>query len=364
MISSVAAAGLAKRLVENPPRDTHPALLMIYAVHFIIFLPVLIILSYTLGQVYPTLAAVEDPLPAYEALAIDDNGIPKDPADPITSSTARPGKPVTSSLRALNRLLRHGGGTWRALFRGFGSLFVIGLLTGATTAFISLLPFVGPRFAHLLALLAVAPLSTTWTHFIITPPSTDAGRSFFRRIPPLRKVYVATWFPIFLFWAASHAAVALPHILAVLIGLANPGSDSNPNQPGRPSPPTSYPEVSGAADIAKWLCVLGVGLGLQMLLVIPTQTALARVQASLLPADEDPVVPFDRSFGGRVEPEVVTGKGFATFGAALKTVPAASWVRIYLLRLKIIGVNMAVFAGIGVIVLLEVLVGAFMSGRK
>ncbi len=324
-------------------------------------------LSYTFGQVYPTLAAVEDPLPAYEALAIDDSGIPKDPADPITSTTAQPGKPVTSSLRSLNRLLRYGGGNWRALFRGLGYLCVIGLLTGVTTGFFTLIPFVGPRFAHLLALLAIAPLSTTWTHFIITPPPTTSGRGFFRRIPPVRKVYLATWFPIFLLWAASHAAVVLPHILAVLIGLAKPGSgsdsgsDSDPN-PRQPNPEPSYP-INNGVDIAKWLCVLGVGLGLQMLFVIPTQTALARVQASLLPADEDPVVPFDRSFGGRVEPEVVSGKGFATFGAAIKTVPAASWVRIYMLRLKIFGANVAVIAAMGAVVGLETLV-VYLGMRK
>ena len=154
----------------------------------------------------------------------------------------------------------------------------------------------------------------------------------------------------------------------MLIGLAKPGSDSGPGSnpnPDRhqPNPDPRYPIVSGV-DLAKWLCVLGVSLALQMLLVIPTQTALARVQASLLPADEDPVVPFDRSFGGRVEPEVVSGKGFATFGAALKTVPAASWVRIYMLRLKIFGVNMAVFAAMGVVVLLETLVVFWVAGRK
>ncbi len=321
-------------------------------------------LSYTFGQVYPTLAAVEDPLPAYEALAIDDNGIPKDPNDPITSTTAQPGKPVTSSLRALNRLLRFGGGNWRALFRGLGYLCVIGFLTGATTGFLTLLPFVGPRFAHLLALLAIAPLSTTWTHFIITPPPTTSGRGFFRRIPSARKVYVATWFPIFLFWAASHTSVVLPHILAVLIGLAKPKNGSNPDpNPRQPNPDPSY-SIGSGVDLAKWLCVLGVGVGLQMLLVIPTQTALARVQASLLPADEDPIVPFDRSFGGRVEPEVVSGKGFATFGAAIKTVPAASWVRIYLLRLKIFGANVAVITAIGLVVGLETLVVYWGTTRK
>ena len=47
MISSVAVAGLAKRLVENPPKESFfPALgLFFYVADFIVFLPVILIVS-------------------------------------------------------------------------------------------------------------------------------------------------------------------------------------------------------------------------------------------------------------------------------------------------------------------------------
>ena len=47
MISTVAAAGLAKRLVENPSRESvFPALgLFLYVADFIVFFPVLLVVS-------------------------------------------------------------------------------------------------------------------------------------------------------------------------------------------------------------------------------------------------------------------------------------------------------------------------------
>lgn len=275
---------------------------------------------------------------------MNDDNLPKDDNDPIRV-TAEPGKPVTGSIRSINRLLRSYGG-WRVPFRGLGYAVVIGILTVSTTGFIALAPFIPTRIAHLLTLIALAPLSTTWTHFIITPPAAPGAprRSFFRRVPRAGKVYAATWFPTFLLWAAAHAAVVLPVALGRLIGLSLPTA-------GQP-PAATVPNYDGA-DLGKLLCVAGVSVALQALLVIPAHAALTRVQASLLPADEDPVVPFDRSFGGRVEPEVVSGKGFATFGAALKTIPLASWGRIYLLRIKIFAVTVAAYLVMSVIVALE-----------
>jgi hypothetical protein len=275
---------------------------------------------------------------------MNDDGMPKDDNEPVR--TAQPGKPITGSLRAINRLICSLG-NWRSNFRGLGYGFVVALLGGATTLFFSLPPFIPNFIAQLLALLLIAPLFTTWTHFVITPPT--AGAPFFKRIPPVRKVYLATWFPTFLFWAAMHASVVLPTLLSRFIGLQEV---LNPSvQPGEG--PGSTKPMTGS-DIAKVVCVLGVHLGLTVLLVTPAHVALTRVQASLLPADQDTLVPFDRSFGGRVEPEVVSGKGFATFGAALKTVSSRSWLRIYLLDVKVFLVSMAAYIAMGAIVAVQV----------
>lgn len=347
MFSHALGGELAKRLVEDPPKHELPStgITLLIIGNWIVFLPIFLILGYSLQVVYPTLAAVEDPLPAYDALPLNDDGTPKNDNDPIR--TAQPGKPITASIRATNRLIRSLGG-WLSNLRGLGYKVLIEILTVLTTLFFSLLPFISARIAHLFALILIAPLFTTWTHLVITAPS---AKSFAQRIPPLKKVYLATWFPSFLLWAAAHASVLLPALLGRLIGLNVP---RNPDQVG------SHP-VNGS-NIGKALAVLGLSLGLQAFLLIPAETALRRVQASLLPPDEDTIVPFDRSFAGRVEPEVVTGKGFATFGAALKTVTRASWLRIYLLRIKVFFINMAAFVAMGVFFFVQFLVVSKIRG--
>ncbi|KAH6856444.1 hypothetical protein B0I37DRAFT_367412 [Chaetomium sp. MPI-CAGE-AT-0009] len=353
MYSAVTIGGpLAKRLAENPPQQVKipGAAVFVFVADLVVFLPVLLILVYTLSHVYPTLAAVEDPLPAYEALPLNDDGTPKTDNEPVR--TAQPGKPITASIRATNRLIRSLGG-WLANFRGLGYGLLIGMVTLMTTGVLSRLPFVPVRIAHLIALLALSPFATTWTHLVITGPST---KSFAQRIPSVKKVYVANWFPTFLLWAAAHAAVIFPELLGKAIGLRI----NNPNDPSQ-----IHGEPMNGSDAGKVICVAALSLVLQAVLVIPAHAALTRVQASLLPADEDPIVPFDRSFAGRVEPEVVTGKGFATFGAALKTIPRASWLRIYMLRIKVFFLSMAVYFVLGAVVLLEVvLLGLAESVKK
>ncbi|KAK4237757.1 hypothetical protein C8A03DRAFT_34282 [Achaetomium macrosporum] len=338
MFTTVTVGGtLAKRLVQDPAVGWKlPSWIgWLFLGDVLLFLPIFLIMGYTFQRVYPTLAAVEDPLPAYEAVPMnDDDDTPKDDNDPVRPGHS--GKPITSSLRATNRLLRSIGG-WLSNFRGFGAAFAISVVTFMIVLpFYALIPIIPVRCAHLLALYILTPWSVTWTHVVITPESSE---SFFRRLVPFRRAYVATWFPTFLLWAATHLSVILPSLLARAIGL-------EVRDPFNVGP--------AGLDVAKTLCVAGVSLALQALLVIPAHTALVRVQASLLPADEDTIVPFDRSFGGRVAPEIVTGKGFASFTAALATVSWASWLRIYLLRIKVFAMWMAMYMVLGAIVVLQV----------
>ncbi|AEO55133.1 hypothetical protein MYCTH_2314130 [Thermothelomyces thermophilus ATCC 42464] len=354
MLQTLAFGGtLAKRLVEDAPQTSQPpvALYFLGVANLVVFLPVLLVLFYTFQYVYPTLAAVEDPLPAYEALAMnDDDGQTKNGSN-TPMRTAQPGMPITASIRATNRLIRSLNG-WLSNFRGLGYSVLIGILTGLTTLFFGMFGFIPRPVAHLLALVIVAPLSTTWTHLVVTRPS---AKSFARRIPALKKVYRATWLPTFLLWAATNACVYFPILLAGLIGLEL-------SDPERPDQIRS--QLPTGSDAGKALAVLGLLLGLQVLLYIPAETALTRVQASLLPPDEDTVVPFDRSFAGRVEPELVTGKGFATFGAAIKSVTRASWVRIYLQRLKLCAVSMAIYFAVIAVVMVEALIVTAIQGSQ
>lgn len=313
---------------DNNPEQPRPGVPQMTAgqsvlslVNFILIVPVLLYMFYTLGTVYPTLAMVEDPLPDYDAIPIDDSNDDDDinkangrnrPLNTMGTKT----KPLTSSLRATHRLLSSIAG-FRSQFRGIACAMFLGFLTFLIT--VPLLFIIGP-FAHLVALLALTRFSTALTHIIITKPSDV---SFFKRLPPHRRTLVATYVPILLFWLATQLSVLVPHLLAYLVAV-------------------SKREEWTPKDATKIAPIALLVVAMQLTLVFPAHVALVRVQASLLPHDDETIVPFDRTFGGRVEPEVVTGKGFATFRDALATVSKSSWIRIYVQQVKILGVIFAI----------------------
>ncbi|KAK4165205.1 hypothetical protein QBC43DRAFT_351554 [Cladorrhinum sp. PSN259] len=349
----------------NPPTDGSdlPVLAQIQAwINILVFLPVIIYITYTLGSIFPTLAAIEDPLPAYEQIPINDPTLSADApipgANPVKKSSSSPRinldadvessgasssaqaawsspVPVTSSLRRTGRLLSSISG-FRSHFRGFGYLLISQFITalGASPFYLVL----GPRLAHLLSLLLFTHLRTAWVHIVITPPSTQR---WWKRIPSYRRTLVATYIPILCYWAALHVGIVIPYIIAGVAGLTGIDEDHKNLSAGQ----------------ATFLSILGsLGVLLSVAVVVPAETALLRVQASLLPEDEDTIVPFDRSFGGRVEPRIVTGKGFPGVKAALATVSRASWRRIVGQQIKIFGVSFVLFFGIMIVVGLQAMV--------
>ncbi|KAK3688401.1 putative ubiquitin conjugating enzyme [Podospora appendiculata] len=281
----------------------------------IIFFPIFIFTSYSLGSLYPVLSIVEDPNPpAYEPLATEENSS-------VPTKLTNPAKPVTSSLRAISRHLRSIAG-WKSNFRGFAAAIALSTLTSFVTIFFG---GVTRTLASLLASLALVQLSTAWVHIVISTPNP---RSFYRRLPALRTTFAATYLPVTIFWAATTASVILPTLVAAALGIKtrHQGAD--------------YTEVDRSL-FWKTPIVILVGLAVQALAVIPARVVLVRVQASLLPVEEDAIVPFDRSFQGKLEPAVVGGKGYISMSDAWKTFSRASWIRLYKLHVKVFAVSMA-----------------------
>jgi len=50
-------------------------------------------------------------------------------------------------------------------------------------------------------------------------------------------------------------------------------------------------------------------IALFILLQIPATVAMVRVAASMLPEEDETIVPFDRTFGGLTTPEIIGGQG-------------------------------------------------------
>ncbi|OTB06421.1 hypothetical protein M426DRAFT_318832 [Hypoxylon sp. CI-4A] len=295
----------------------------------LLFMPLVLMVNYSLQHVFPTLAMVEDPSPpAYEPVSLneDTQSFSEDNA-PLADEAARGGaeaRLITSSIRSTYRTLTSISG-WRSMFRGFAcylaltsaTLFVYGILNST---------FLPSLIAAPVSALALVQLYTAWTHIVISVPSS---KRFYQRLPPFKKAFQATALPVVMYYFAAEVATFVPRIIAF----------ASMNLPD-PKKPGVVP-VADKNDIWKGVLVLLLSLALHILLVIPTQVIMTRVQASLLPDDDDTIVPFDRSFAGKVEPAIVGGKGFVTVKDAWQSFSRASWVRLVKLYVKIFAAGIA-----------------------
>jgi len=271
---------------------------------------------------------VEDPKPpAYEPVAL--NGEDADGTNPSVEAggSAQP-QLVTSSRRSINRVLYSVAG-WRASFRGIVCAFFMNVATGIVAGIFSAVPFVPSFVGTLLATMALIQLHTTWVHIVIAAPNP---LPWYKRLPPFKRTFDATCIPVFVYWAATTLAGWVPWLLASAMNL--PLWD--------PKAPNEIPAYDSSMAW-KTTVISIVSFLFAFLVVLPAYVVLVRVQASLLPEGEDPIIPFDRSFDGTVEPSIVSGRGYVTWRDALRTFPRASWIRLYKLVFKAFLVGLAVW---------------------
>lgn len=303
--------------------------LLVVLVDFLLLIPMVLIFEYTFKMIYPVFAIVEDENPpAYEPVSLNEQS-----ADPeggagigITRNGFKPthGQPrtVTSSFRAINRLLMANGGI-KANFRGFfcflAQVFLTSIVMGIFTGVFGGLLY---PLATLLASLTLVQFSTAWVHIII---SEKSPLHFWSRLPPFRRTFDATWKAVTIFWFAREVTRFIPIATAFIIGLKIPKSGFNE--------PMDMDAID-AGFIVKSLVVTVITLACSVFVIIPAYVVLVRVQASLLPVEQSTIIPFDRSFEGKVEPEVVGGKGYATVTDAWTTFTKSSWRRLLTLYVK------------------------------
>ncbi|KAG8669220.1 hypothetical protein FPOAC2_08542 [Fusarium poae] len=317
----------------------------VFLANFLLFIPVFVLCSYTFEKVFPVLAIVEDEKPpayaplAVEPLAANDDmtkptGVPSAPV-----AVAGQGKPVTSSFRATFSLLRSTGG-FRAMYRGIFMHALQALaLALVNTALYHITPY-SFIIAHLLSSLICVQLSTAWVHIVITPESQER---WYSRIPAFKSTFLATWRPIVIFWAASQI-VTLGGI-STFYAMGTDGQE--------------IPQFDGSEGSVWGIMILA--LFLQIAVQIPAYVVLIRVQASLLPAEADTIIPFDRSFNGRIEPVVVGGRGYATVRDAWSSFSKSAWKRIVMLELKVIAVSFASIFGLMVVIIPQIILLASLS---
>lgn len=159
----------------------------------------------------------------------------------------------------------------------------------------------------------------TWTHIVISNPSK---KSWFRRIPSraaVRNILVPTAVSAF----AEQATICVPGALLALSAQAfNEEKHENTAR------------AQNIALLQMFLIGL-IGIGIFVFITIPADVALKRVQASMLPEEDESIVPFDRTFAGKVKPEILGGSGAVSMFDAWKTFDRSARIRLMKLYLKV-----------------------------
>ena len=237
-------------------------------------------------------------------------------------------KPITTSLCNSMRHLKQRGGRL-ARFRGL-SIFVVYHFVVFRAA--ELLAFATPiplAVATVLSSVLFARLRTAWVHIVISEPSS---KYWFRRLPTW-KSWKKVALPTAILVICQQITIALPAGLSVAFGLA------------RFSDPQQFADMSDSERkllLVKGFAVLLLGIFCAVAIVVPAQVTLTRVQASLISEEDETIVPFDRSFGGRVVPEIVGGSGVIGILDAWKTFDWNSRVRLLKLYGKVMLIQFAV----------------------
>jgi hypothetical protein len=244
--------------------------------------------------VVATLAAVEDSNPdIYVRIDQQDPTKPFDPNEPELADSARP-QPITSGLRSTTKHLRARAGFW-SRFRGL-SIYLAFMFADGFLSLIFPIPtgsFFGQFFVQFFISMLLATWQMAWVHIVISEPSP---KRFYQRIPSYRK-WIRIAPAVALETALTYATFLLPMAVAQLAGWTEVAQDPN------------HPDQTTRKEFIRFLSISALPALLSLAISIPARVIFIRVAASMLPEEDESIVPFDRSFGGKVQPEIVGGSG-------------------------------------------------------
>ncbi|KAJ5623613.1 hypothetical protein N7490_012218 [Penicillium lividum] len=325
--SAELASGHLQALKHKPEDEQTPGgLVALFILSALIFALVAGAIEYTYGFVVATLAAVEDSNPDIY-VRIDNNNDdiakPYDPNDPEPAAVPSP-KPITSKLRTTVQHLRNRAGFW-SRFRGLSMYLAWSMARGILSAIIpvSSSSFIGQFFVQPFLGVLLSTWQMAWVHIVITEPSP---KRFYQRIPSYR-AFIKIGPAALLMEVLTAAFFFLPMSIAQLVGAFNitPGNDTS------------------LTDMCRWMAVAAIPAIFSFFVLLPARVIFIRVAASMLPEDQETIVPFDRSFGGKVQPAIVGGSGKIGLLEAWKSFDWAGRVRFAKVVLKTFAMEMAVW---------------------
>lgn len=221
--------------------------------------------------------------------------------------TLVPSKPITAKIRSTVRHITAIGGFW-ARWRGFvpGMVYAVVASTGGAF-FQALIPRVVPArelLGDLIAVVVFARFHMAWTHAVISLPSSIR---WYQRLAPMKSIK-QLWISNVVNHGALYAVVYLTMGLMKLMGVCNQAYMGEDLQNGKVSKKFMFGIFS-----LQGIIVILFAVAMVLCIVVPATVTLARVEASMLPDDQETIVPFDRSFDGKVVPQILGGTGAIGF---------------------------------------------------
>lgn len=292
-------------------------------------------MGYTYGHLLPALVMIENPSATGTAhISSEDSGIPllesdEKPDDLVQQELLMiQSKPITSSSKSTLKHLRAKAGRL-SRFRGFSILLACATFNGVLWQGLSRTKSnqVIQSAVTIASGILLSHINMAWTHAVISLPSR---KSNWARILNF-KTCVRDFRQI----------VGLTSLYAVVVGLCSliPIGLLRAFDLGLP---IDNPQLLAMMDLetlevfmVKYSIVCFAGLVIFLAVSIPASITLQRVQASLLPEEDEPIVPFDRSFGGRVVPISKGGSGRVGMKDAWTTFgwKAMGWLMILYVKL-------------------------------
>ncbi len=365
-IMAFGAASIVRRSVEithatfsNPPNGEHPkmpkvsawaALLVLFTI--LVFFALFFAIQYSYGTVVGTLTMIESnqsdayvPVDTLPSSNDEDENMPK---PPLSERLLEPeillvkSTPITSSIRrTLHHLRVHYG--YLSRFRGL-SLFLCSCIARLFIIQFFGIPafmnnWIGFTIASILADLALARWEMAWIHIVISEPTQQR---WWRRALPIE-----TWVKIAPAVALRSVASQIAKVMPIMVGL----SFGTFRRMRDPEFKPSRGDLNAAC--AQSLFVFVLAIALTVLVQLPASVILVRVAASMLPEENETVVPFDRSFGGKVTPAIVGGQGKIGMVEAWKSFDWSSRIRLVKLMAKVVAIMLALWVLVTVVMIGE-----------
>jgi hypothetical protein len=222
-------------------------------------------------------------------------------------------------------------------FRGLGIYILWSLCRDFIVSFVSLGSWVLLPFAQVVAEVALANIMVTWVHTVISEPT---NKVWWKRIPKY-----STWRKVAPAVAIKATLCQITGILAMCARYDFEGLRPQPSSTGEHEMPSHHAMISLAGGLA----VAISSVLLVLFIEVPATVSMVRVAASTLPEHIDTIVPFDRSFDGKVVSESEGGRGVVGVMDAWHTFTWPARMRLLRILAKVFAVITTLFISLALV---------------